>query len=61
MIRHTFEFERGGITVVCPELVDHHLLQRRLQNEAYLANRFPSGRFAMLLRVPVINGEAVAG
>ncbi|TDW70721.1 XRE family transcriptional regulator [Kribbella pratensis] len=31
----------------------------RERNEAYLANRFPGGIFGLLLRVPVINGEAV--
>jgi transcriptional regulator with XRE-family HTH domain len=28
-------------------------------NEQYLADRFPDGRFAMLLRVPVVDGEAM--
>jgi transcriptional regulator with XRE-family HTH domain len=31
----------------------------RERNEAYLANRFPGGIFGLLMRVPVINGEAV--
>ena len=31
----------------------------RERNEAFLANRFPGGIFGLLLRVPVINGEAV--
>jgi transcriptional regulator with XRE-family HTH domain len=31
----------------------------RERNEAYLAEHFPSGSFGMLLRVPVVNGEAV--
>lgn len=31
----------------------------RERNEAYLANRFPGGTFGLLMRVPVINGEAV--
>ena len=31
----------------------------RERNEAYLANRFPGGIFGLLLRVPVINGEAI--
>ncbi|MFF0338501.1 hypothetical protein [Kribbella sp. NPDC004875] len=31
----------------------------RERNEAYLASRFPSGTFGLLLRVPVVNGEAV--
>lgn len=29
-------------------------------NEAYLAKRFPDGRFALLLRVPVLGGEALS-
>ncbi|ONI68861.1 hypothetical protein BWI15_29145 [Kribbella sp. ALI-6-A] len=29
-------------------------------NEAFLASRFPSGEFALLLRVPVLNGEALS-
>jgi hypothetical protein len=29
-------------------------------NEAYLAERFPEGRFAMLLRIPVLLGEAIS-
>ncbi|GAA1149468.1 helix-turn-helix domain-containing protein [Kribbella jejuensis] len=31
----------------------------RERNEAYLANRFPGGVFGLLMRVPVVNGEAV--
>jgi transcriptional regulator with XRE-family HTH domain len=31
----------------------------RERNEAYLANRFPDGVFGLLVRVPVVNGEAV--
>ncbi|MGW6197132.1 hypothetical protein ACWF0M_13380 [Kribbella sp. NPDC055110] len=31
----------------------------RERNEAYLADRFPGGVFGLLMRVPVINGEAV--
>jgi transcriptional regulator with XRE-family HTH domain len=31
----------------------------REQNEAYIAHRFPSGSFAVLMRVPVVNGEAL--
>jgi len=31
----------------------------RERNEAYLANRFPGRIFGLLLRVPVINGEAI--
>ncbi|MGZ0149147.1 hypothetical protein ACXJJ3_18915 [Kribbella sp. WER1] len=31
----------------------------RERNEAYLASRFPGGVFGMLMRVPVVNGEAV--
>lgn len=29
-------------------------------NEEYLAERFPAGRFALLLRVPVVGGEALS-
>lgn len=32
----------------------------RDENEKYLANRFPGGEFAMLLRIPVVNNEAVS-
>ncbi|GAA1597394.1 helix-turn-helix domain-containing protein [Kribbella hippodromi] len=31
----------------------------RERNEAYLASRFPHGTFGLLLRVPVVNGEAI--
>jgi transcriptional regulator with XRE-family HTH domain len=31
----------------------------RERNEAYIANRFPGGSFALLMRVPVVNGEAI--
>lgn len=31
----------------------------RERNEAYLASRFPNGIFGLLMRVPVVNGEAV--
>lgn len=32
----------------------------RERNEAFLASRFPGGEFALLLRVPVVNGEALS-
>jgi transcriptional regulator with XRE-family HTH domain len=32
----------------------------RERNEAFLAGRFPGGEFALLLRVPVLNGEALS-
>ncbi|WP_460650325.1 hypothetical protein [Kribbella endophytica] len=32
----------------------------RERNAAYIASRFPNGTFAMLMRVPVVNGEACA-
>jgi hypothetical protein len=32
----------------------------REQNEAYLSRRFPSGSFALLMRVPVLNNEAIS-
>ncbi|GAB3813506.1 hypothetical protein [Kribbella italica] len=32
----------------------------RERNEAFIANRFPNGSFAMLMRVPVVNGEIAA-
>lgn len=32
----------------------------RERNEAYLAKRFPQGRFALLMRVPVLSGEAIS-
>jgi hypothetical protein len=34
--------------------------QMRDTNERYLAERFPDGRFAMLLRVPVVSNEALS-
>ncbi len=32
----------------------------RDRNEAYLANRFPGGSFALLMRVPLVNAEAMS-
>ncbi|WP_165952639.1 helix-turn-helix domain-containing protein [Kribbella albertanoniae] len=32
----------------------------RERNEAYLASRFPGGSFALLLRVPLVNGAAMS-
>jgi hypothetical protein len=32
----------------------------RERNEAYLSTHFPDGSFALLLRVPVVNGEAIS-
>ncbi|WP_432944629.1 helix-turn-helix domain-containing protein [Kribbella sp. CA-253562] len=32
----------------------------RERNEAFLSSRFPGGEFALLLRVPVLNGEALS-
>lgn len=32
----------------------------RERNEAFLASSFPAGRFALLVRVPVVNGEAIS-
>ena len=32
----------------------------REKNEGYLSRRFPGGRFAVLMRVPVLNGEAIS-
>ncbi|NEA35520.1 XRE family transcriptional regulator [Streptomyces sp. SID13031] len=32
----------------------------RERNEAYLSRHFPDGLFALLLRVPVVNGEAIS-
>jgi hypothetical protein len=32
----------------------------REENEKYLANRFPGGEFAMLLRIPVVRNETVS-
>lgn len=32
----------------------------RERNEAYLSNHFPGGSFALLMRVPVLNGEAIS-
>ena len=32
----------------------------REKNEGYLSRRFPGGRFAVLMRVPVLNGDAIS-
>jgi len=32
----------------------------RDRNEAYLTSRFPSGEFAILMRVPLVNGNAIS-
>jgi hypothetical protein len=32
----------------------------RPRNEAYLAQRFPEGEFAMLVKVPVVSGKVLA-
>ncbi|MEV5961845.1 helix-turn-helix transcriptional regulator [Kribbella sp. NPDC051952] len=32
----------------------------RERNEAYVASQFPGGSFVMVLRVPVVNGEAIS-
>ncbi|TDO50741.1 hypothetical protein EV643_104238 [Kribbella sp. VKM Ac-2527] len=32
----------------------------RERNEAFLSRRFPGGSFALLLRVPLVNGEAIS-
>ena len=32
----------------------------RERNEAYIASRFPSGSFAVVMRVPIVNGEAIS-
>jgi hypothetical protein len=32
----------------------------RERNEAYIANRFPNGSFALVMRVSIINGEAIS-
>jgi len=43
----------GAVLTVTDETV-------RPANEEYLAERFPEGTFAMLIRVPVLSGEALA-
>jgi transcriptional regulator with XRE-family HTH domain len=43
----------GAVLTVTDETV-------RPASEKYLADRFPSGTFAMLIRVPVVSGEALA-
>jgi hypothetical protein len=43
----------GAVLAVTDETV-------RRANEEYLAQRFPSGAFAMLIRVPVMSGNALA-
>ncbi|MFD3405242.1 hypothetical protein ACFWUU_31440 [Kribbella sp. NPDC058693] len=48
-------YSRGVLGAV-RTLTDNAVRER---NEAYLANRFPGGIFGLLLRVPVINGEAI--
>ena len=32
----------------------------RERNEAYVASRFPGGSFALVMRVPIVNGEAIS-
>jgi transcriptional regulator with XRE-family HTH domain len=46
-------YSRGVLGAVLA-LTDDHVRER---NAAYIANRFPSGVFAMLMRVAVVNGE----
>jgi transcriptional regulator with XRE-family HTH domain len=48
-------YSRGVLGAV-RTLTDNAVRER---NEAYLANRYPGGIFGLLLRVPVINGEAI--
>jgi hypothetical protein len=49
-------FSRGVLgSVLC--LIDESV---RDENENYLAERFPDGEFAMLIRVPVVNNETLA-
>jgi hypothetical protein len=43
----------GAVLTVTDETV-------RPANEQYLAQRFPSGAFAMLIKVPVVSGQALA-
>ncbi|WP_214405149.1 hypothetical protein [Pseudonocardia lacus] len=43
----------GAVLTITDETV-------RPSNEAYLAQRFPSGAFAMLVRVPVLSGKVLA-
>ncbi len=49
-------YSRGVLGAVLA-LTDDDVSER---NAAYIAHRFPGGSFAMLMRVPVVNGEAGA-
>ncbi len=49
-------YSRGVLGAV-RTLTDNAVRER---NEAYIANRFPGGSFALLMRVPVVNGEAIS-
>jgi transcriptional regulator with XRE-family HTH domain len=49
-------YSRGVLSAV-RTLTDKAVRER---NEAYIANRFPDGSFALLLRVPMVNGEAIS-
>ncbi|MGC4943799.1 hypothetical protein [Kribbella sp. DT2] len=49
-------YSRGVLGAVLA-LTDGEVRER---NAAYIANRFPDGSFALLLRVPVVNGEVGA-
>jgi transcriptional regulator with XRE-family HTH domain len=48
-------YSRGVLGAV-RALTDNSVRER---NEAFIANRFPSGTFGLLIRVPVVNGEAI--
>lgn len=49
-------YSRGVVGAVLALTAD----EVRDRNAAYIASRFPNGTFAMLMRVPVVNGEACA-
>ncbi|WP_344176366.1 hypothetical protein [Kribbella lupini] len=46
-----------GVVGAVRALTDNAVRER---NEAFLASRFPGGEFALLLRVPVLNSEALS-
>ena len=62
-------YKHGGTLTICSGVYSRGVLGAvraltdvavRERNDAYIANRFPSGSFAMLMRVPVVNGKATA-
>jgi hypothetical protein len=62
-------FKVGRTLTICNGIHSHGVLGAvrsltdasvREENEAYLADRFPQGKFAILLRVPVVNSQTLS-